>query len=148
MKYTYNRHMNEKHPSEDNDDNSSELNESEDSNQLHHVTQSHNFEDPKSENSDDEGTDEGTEKEEPDFWSSLIQEKASKMHNDHLAVDLPGPDEEIQDVYQQVTGKSLFIVMNHLKNRYRDIKEISEAASSDTLLEQKEKKSHKGTGTI
>ncbi len=108
--------MNEKHPSEDNDDNSLELNESEDSNQLHHVTRSHNFEDLESENSDDEERDEGTEKEEPDFWSSLIQEKASKKHIDHLAADLPGPDEAIQDVYQQVTGKSLSIVMNHLNN--------------------------------
>ncbi len=122
--------MDKKHSFDDNDDNSSVLNESGDSNQYHHGTTSHNFEDPKSENSDDEGSDEGTEEEdEHDFWSLLTQETARKMHNDRLAADLPGPDETIQDVYQLVEGKKLSIVMNHLKNRYRDIKEISEAAN-------------------
>ncbi len=135
--------MDKKHSSDDNDDNSSELNESEDSNQYHHSTTSHNFEDPKSENSDDEGSDEGTEEEGHDFWSLLTQETARKMHNDRLAADLPGPDEAIQDVYQLVEGKKLSIVMNHLKNRYRDIKEISEAANSDTLLGLIEKKAAK-----
>ncbi len=73
-----------------------ELNESEDSDQYHQ-------EDPESGNSDEEETDEETEEEEeeqPDFWSLMIQEKAQKIHNDRLAADLPGPDQEIQGVYQ------------------------------------------------
>ncbi len=41
--------MDRKHSSDGNDDNSLELNETEDSNQYHHVTRSHNFEYPKSE---------------------------------------------------------------------------------------------------
>ncbi len=132
--------MKKKHPSDDSDDNSMELNESEDSDQYHQ-------EDPESGNSDEEETDEETEEEEeeedPDFWSLMIQETARKIHNDHLAADLPGPDQEIQGVYQLVEGKTLSKLMNHLKNRYREIKEISEAANSDTLLDLIEKKARK-----
>ncbi len=62
MKYTFKQHMDRKHSSAYNDDNSLELNETEDSNQYHHVTKSHNFKDPKSEKSDDEGSDEGIRK--------------------------------------------------------------------------------------
>ncbi len=133
--------MNKKHAFDGNDDNS-ELNELEDSDQYHQEV-------PESGNSDEEETDEETEDEEeeeeekPDFWSLVIQETARKIHSDRLAADLPGPDQEIQGVYQLLEGKALSKVMNHVKNRYREIKEISEAGNSDTLLDLIEKKARK-----
>ncbi len=94
-------------------------------------------EDPESENSDDEET------EEEDFWSLLIQETARRMHNERLEADLPDPYAAIHDVSQLATGKNLSTVMKHLKNRQLDIKEISEAADSDTLLDLIENKAAK-----
>ncbi len=92
------------------------------------------YKDLESGNSDDEET------EEDDFWSLLIQETASRMHNERMETDLPDPYEAIHDVSQLATGKNLSTVMNHLKNRYLDIKEISEEADSDMLLDLIENK--------
>ncbi len=145
-------------PSDDDDENSVELNQSEDSYQYHQeAPESENSgaeetDEEDEEESDEEETDEDEEdeeeeddddEEEPDFWSLLIQETARKMHSERREGDLDDQNEAIHDASQLVTGKNLSMVMNHLKNRKRKIMEISEAANNDELIDLIEKKARK-----
>ncbi len=108
------------------DDSSESIMSTEDPSQVPH---------PESNDSDDEDDDDnGTESTEANFWSLLIEETAEKIHNDRLGAGLPGPIQEISNLNQLVHGKWLSLIIKHLQNRYREIKEISDAATDDTLL--------------
>ncbi len=108
------------------DDSSESIMSTEDPSQVPH---------PESNDSDDEDDDDnGTESTEHNFWSLLIEETAEKIHNDRLGAGLPGPIREISNLNQLVHGKWLSLIIKHLQNRYREIKEISDAAVDDTLL--------------
>ncbi len=90
---------------------------------------------PESNDSDEEdGDDNGTESTEPGIWSLLIEETAEKIRNDRLGAGLPGPVQEISNLDQLVHGKWLSLIIKQLQNRYRKIKEISDAAADDNLL--------------
>ncbi len=76
------------------------------------------------------------------FWSLLIEKTAQKLHNDRLARGQPGPVSSIQSVHE-FEGKHLSLVMEYLKDRHRDIKEICDAAESDTFFGLIKKKASK-----
>ncbi len=98
----------------------------EDSTMIYDVANGDIFGSP---NSVDTTTDEecetgnGNSDENMNFWSLLVEETARKLHNDRLARGQPGPVPSIQSVHE-FEGKHLSLVMEYLKDRYRDIKEI------------------------